>query len=123
MRQAYNKAFIVEVRLAGNVVQCNFTKFGCLATKGTWFHNLWEFVFHLKVSLELDPKFHVKPAQVGDIPITEIFVSLALDKKNLNSLNRVQKYKKKYFSSLIWCTVTGLLSQPQEGETMRKDFK
>ena len=39
MRQAYG-AFIVEVGLQDNVLQCNFTKFGDLATKGRWFHNL-----------------------------------------------------------------------------------
>ena len=82
MRQAYT-AFIMEVGLAGDILQCNFTKFSDLAMEGTWFYNLWEFVFHLKVTINIDPKCHVQPARAEDIPIMERFANLSLDKKNL----------------------------------------
>ena len=77
MRQA-NKAFIVEVGLAGNIIQCNFTKFGDLATKGTWFHNLWEFVCHLNEIIKFNFKFQVQLARLGDIPIMKMFAKDSL---------------------------------------------
>ena len=78
MRQAY-EAFIVEVGLQGNILQRNFTLLGGLATKCTWFHNLWEFIFWSKVMIELDQTFHLQPARRGDALLMEKFCSLTLD--------------------------------------------
>jgi len=91
MRQVY-KAFIVEVGLKGDVLQHNFKIFGELATKGTWFHNLWEFICQLKVTIEIYSKAHLQPARAGDSPIMEKCVDLSLDKNILCRLNRVQNF-------------------------------
>jgi len=114
-------AFIVEVGVARDVLQQNFTKLGDLATKGNWFHNLWEFVCYLKYSIEIDPKLHVQPAHVRDIPIMEQFSYLSLDKNNLSSLNRVQRFKQVLFlSDLVHCNGTiirGSMTDRMEGSS------
>jgi len=136
MRQAY-EAFVVEVGLQGNILQRNFTKFSGLATKGTWFHNVWEFVFHLKVTIKTDPRFHVQLVRVlEDVPIMERFANLSLGKKNLCILNRVRRLKNVLFlSNLVYCdgtTIKSSMTDRMEGvsplpfpeeKTTGKDFE
>ena len=106
MRQAY-EAFLIEVGLSGDVFQRNFAKLGILSTPGTWFSNLWELASHLGVSISTDPKYHLKPARIGDELIIERFLSMDMEESDLEPLNRVRKHKKVLFlSDLVHCDGT-----------------
>ena len=60
MWQVY-EAFLVEVGIGGNMFNRDFTKYGGLATDGTWFKNLWEFAHHLNNSIVLDKNTTFNP--------------------------------------------------------------
>ena len=38
------EAFQMEVGLFGNILAQDYNQYGCLATNGTWFANLWEYL-------------------------------------------------------------------------------
>ena len=78
MQQVYEALFLVEVGVGDYVLNQCFKKYGCLATKGTWFHNLWELFHYLKISTILAEKHCLKPAQIGNCPIMECFIQTDL---------------------------------------------
>ena len=93
MDQAY-KAFLVKVGLSGNILTMNFALLGGLATKGTWFRNLWEFCHHLKLTLDLDPSVHIQFERTGDATIIDKSIQIGIHGKQLEILNRVRHLKK-----------------------------
>ena len=52
------EAFLVEVKVYGNVFKLPYDTAGCLATDRTWFKNLWEFAAELKVKVIFPPEMH-----------------------------------------------------------------
>jgi len=103
MEQAY-KAFLVKVGLSGNVLTRNFALLGGLATKGTWFHHLWEFCHHLKLTLDLDSSFHIQFERIRNATFMEKFVQTGIHGKQLEILNRVRHFKKVILlSDIVHC--------------------
>ena len=80
IEQAY-KAFLVEVGLSGNVLTRNFALLGGLAKKGTWFHTLWEFCHHLKLTMDLNPSFHIQFERTRDATIMDKFIQTGIHGK------------------------------------------
>jgi len=107
--QAY-AILLVEVGLTGKVLARNFTKLGILASKDTLFQNLKEFASHLKVAINLDSKFHLKPVQVDGVLVMERFLMISMDDTQLDTLNHVRSYKKVLFlSDVVHCDGTMIL--------------
>ncbi len=84
---------MVEVGLYGNILTISFEKAGCLVTEGTWFKNLWEFLAHLEVKMELSAEHHNHPVREGGKPIMGVLLDAGFREKIAKRLNRLRKYK------------------------------
>ena len=110
MDQAH-EAFLVEVNLSGNVLTRNLALLQGLASKGTWFHNLWEFCYHLKLTVDLDPSFHIQFEQIGDATIMDKFIQMGIHGKQLEILNQVRHFKKVILlSDTVHCGSSTIIS-------------
>ncbi len=87
------KAFMLEVGLYGNIFSLSFKSYGCLATKGTWFHNFWELGDHLKVKVELNAKYHLQPVRGGEKSLMATFHNAGFTSEyQLTSLKVMKNY-------------------------------
>ena len=109
MEQAY-EAFIVEVCLSENVLTRNFALPGCLSMKGTRFHNLWEFCHHLKLTVDLDPSYHIQLERSSDVSIVDKFIQIGIHGKQLEILNQVRHFKKHFFCQILSTMMVALVS-------------
>ena len=129
-------AFLVEMGIEGNVFNQDFKKYGCLATHGTWFKNLWEFAHYSKKSIVLDKKHHLQPSRAGDCPVMELFIQANLRKEQILRFALVRKHKKVIMlSEALRCDDRGIgplmltrekghsdrMTSPME-KPMKKDF-
>ena len=55
------EAFMVEVGMYGNIFSRSWEEPNVLATKHTWYCNLWELCHSMGVELEVNEKCHNKP--------------------------------------------------------------
>jgi len=77
MFQTY-EAFMVEIGVGGNILTQDFVQLGGLASQGIWFHNLWDFFHHPKLTIDIDVAFHIKHEWVGDATIIDRFIQLEI---------------------------------------------
>ena len=71
---AIYEAFMVEVGMYGNMFSISWEEFKILATKHTWYYNLWELCHRLDVELEVDGKHHIKPVRQGDRLVIDVTI-------------------------------------------------
>ncbi len=75
MVHAY-ESFQMKVGLFGDILLSSYSQYSCLATKGTWFENLCEYLSEIGMSLELYDKHHFKPVRIGDKSLIDLFFSI-----------------------------------------------
>ena len=92
MSHAY-EAFQMEVGLFGDILAQDYIRYGCLATNGTWFANLWEYLSKYGVTLELDEQYHFKPVRVRDGSLMALFFQFPFDHRQVERFNRVRHFK------------------------------
>ena len=61
MAETTYEAFMVEVRMYGNIFSRSWDEFNALTTKHMWYSNLWALCHRLGVELDVDEKYHNKP--------------------------------------------------------------
>ena len=104
------KAFMVEVGMYGNIFSRAWEEFNVLATKHTWYYNLWELCHRLDVELEVDEKYHNKPVRQGDRSIINVAIEKGCRNKTLESINVVRKHLNLiHLSDLVHCDGRTLL--------------
>ena len=74
MTETTYEAFMTEVGVYGNVFSRPWDKLKTLATKHTWYYNLWELCHRLQVDMEFEEKYHLKPVRRGDRSIIDVAV-------------------------------------------------
>ena len=90
--------------LYGNIFSRSWEDLKILATKHTWYYNLWELCHRLDVELEVDEKYHIKPVQQGDQSIIDAAIEKGYRGKPLESTNVVRKYLNLiHLSDLVLC--------------------
>ena len=88
----------------GNIFSRSWDEFKILATKHTWYYNLWELYHILNVELEFDGKHHIKPFWQGDRSIIDVSTEKWYRGKPLKSINVVWKYLNLiHLSDLVHC--------------------
>jgi hypothetical protein len=107
------EAFIVEVGMYGNIFSRSWEEFNSLATKHTWYYNLWELCDRLGVELEVNEKYHNKPVRQGDRSVIDVAIEKGYRDKTLESINVVRKYLNlMHLSDLVHC----------DGRTLSEDL-
>ena len=66
MTNATYEAFVAEVGVYGNILSWSWKELRVLATKHTWYYNLWELYDRLGVELEVEDAYHIRPVKQGD---------------------------------------------------------
>ena len=98
------ESHIVEVGMYGNPFSWDYKKFHSLATDGSWFKNLWEYGHFLKITLQVNSKYHIQPIRERDRSLMELFVHAGFTAKlQLVSLNTFRKFKNVFHLSDIVC--------------------
>ena len=100
---------MVEVGVYGNIFSRLWEDLKILATKHTWYYNLWELCHRLDVKLEVDEKYHIKPVRQGDRSIIDVVIEKGYRGKPLESINVVRKFLNLiHLSDLVLCDGTTL---------------
>ena len=104
MTGATYNAFMAGVGIYGNIFSISWEEFNVLATKHTWYYNLWELCHILDVVLEVDVKHHIKPVRQGDRSIVDVTIEKGYTGKPLESVHVVWKHLNlMYLSDLVLC--------------------
>ena len=79
----------MEVGLFGNILAQDYNQYGCLATNGTWFANLWEYLTKYGVTIELDKQYHFQPVRAGDRSLMAMFFQFPFDHRQAERLKLI----------------------------------
>ena len=79
------KVFMVEVGVYDSILFRSWKGLTVLATKHTWYYNLWELCKRLGVELELEDMYHIKPVKQGDRSIIDVALDMGHKGKILES--------------------------------------
>ena len=81
-----------EVGVYGNLFFRSWKEPKVLATKNTWYYNLWELCNRLGVKPELGGIYHIKPIRQGDCPNIDVTLEMGQRGKILKNMNVVWKH-------------------------------
>ena len=82
---------MLEVGVYGNIFSRPWDKLKVVATKHTWYYNLWELCHRLEVEIEVEEKYHINPVRQGDRSIIDAAIEAGYRGDNLESVNVVRK--------------------------------
>jgi hypothetical protein len=85
--------FLVEYGLYGSPLNWNYKDYGHLATKDTWFRNLWELMDEFDASLTMQDVDQLLGAREDDGPLTAEFHRVGYRDLDLEALNVVQRHR------------------------------
>ena len=77
----------------GDILAQDYNRYGCMATNGTWFANLCEYLSKYGVTIELDEQYHFKRVRVGDGSLMALFFQFPFDHRQAERFNRVRHFK------------------------------
>ena len=96
--------FLMEVGLYGSPLSWCYESYGCLATKDTWFQNLWLLVHSFKVEIQFQREDLVKGVREGDRSLVSEFFRLGYRGKELAALNIIRRFRNLlHVSDLVQC--------------------
>ena len=125
MMQAY-EAFLIEVRIYGEIMQHWYQKYGGLLTDGTWFKNLWQFLDKLCITLETTSELQLSPVRAGDFLLTGAIATGPFNEQEKASFNRCKNHKcVVHASDVISCdgkTVEPSVMTNDPGESNKHKF-
>ena len=85
--------FLVEVGLYGSPLNWNYKDYGHLATKDTWFRNLWELMDDFGASLTMQDADQLLGAREDDRPLMAEFHRVGYRDLDLEALNVVRRHR------------------------------
>ena len=92
MMQAY-EAFLIEVGLYGDTMQHSYKQYRGLATDGTWFKNLWQFLDELGITLETTSEVQLSPIREENFSLTGVIATGPFTEEEKASFNRCKNHK------------------------------
>ena len=126
MLQQEYEAFQIELGLYGDILSYSWKDMGCLATRNTWFENLWQLCEHFGLKVHTQREAWLGPVRDGDVALMLAFWDLGYRGTDLKRLNRVRKFLcVLHKSDLCLCdgrTVMTDVFNRVEGESARHRF-
>ena len=107
-------------------MQHSYKKYRGLATDGTWFKNLWQFLDELSITLETTPEVQLAPIKENDFLLTGLIATGPFTEEEKASFNRCKNHKcVVHASAVISCdgkTVEPSVLTNDPGESNKHKF-